>query len=312
LLFNAKKYKNVPYTSREQGASPFVKLGCISRLEEKMPFETVNGRRLYYEIHGTGDPIILLHHGFGCTRIWKEILPSLVEAGHSVLMFDRRGYGRSERDADFPAFFVSDDFRKENVKEMADLTKRLRFDSFHLVGQCEGGVVALDYAARYPKQVKTVAISSTLCYSEKTIPECNKIDFPKHFHELEPALQEKLTAWHGDHAESFFNQFRDRGGSYGTGIFDIRPLLPAVKCPTLVLYPDRSGLFDVEQGVEFYRHLPAGELSVLPMCGHNTYEHQPEEYVHVILRFFQRHMKEKDKEKTFAGSKSCIHVTLNP
>lgn len=289
------------------------KPGCTSWLEEKVPFETVNGRRLYYEIHGLGEPIVLLHHGFGCTKIWKEIFPSLVKAGHTVLMFDRRGYGRSEGGADFPAFFVSEDFRNDNVEEMANLLKRLRFDSFHLVGQCEGGIVALDYAARYQEQVKTVTISSTLCYSAETIPESNKVCFPKPFHELESALQEKLMAWHGDdYAESFFNQFRDRGGSYGTGIFDIRPLLPSIKCPTLVLYPDRSGLFDVEQGVEFYRHLPAGELSVLPMCGHNTYEHQPEEYVHVILGFFKRRMKENNKEQMFAGSKSCVHVTLNP
>lgn len=263
-----------------------------------MPFETINGRKLYYEIHGKGEPIVLLHHGFGCTEIWNQIFPPLVKAGHQILIFDRRGYGRSERGGDFRNFFVSEHFRNENVAEMALLLKTLGFDSFHLVGQCEGGVVALDFAARYPEQVKTVAISSTLCYSVETIPECNKDCFPKPFHELEPALQEKLKAWHGDdYAEAFFNQFRDRGGSYGTGIFDIRPLLPSIKCPSLVLYPDRSGLFDVEQGVEFYRHLPAGELSVLPMCGHNTYEHQPEEYVHVILGFLGRHMKKMIKNK---------------
>ncbi|MGM0427372.1 MAG: alpha/beta fold hydrolase [Thermodesulfobacteriota bacterium] len=65
--------------------------------------------------------------------------------------------------------------------------------------------------------------------------------------------------------------------------------MPSVTCPTLVLYPDRSGLFEVEQGMAFYRHLPYGELAVLPMCGHNTYEQQPGEYVHVILGFLRRH-----------------------
>jgi pimeloyl-ACP methyl ester carboxylesterase len=282
-------------------------------MEKTMPFETINGRKLYYEIHGEGEPVVLLHHGFGCTEIWNQIVPPLVKEGHQIVMFDRRGYGRSEGGSGFRDFFVREHFRKDNVAEMALLLKTLGFDSFHLVGQCEGGVVALDFAAQYPERVKTVAISSTLCYSVEAIPEFNKVCFPKPFHELEPALQEKLMAWHGDdYAESFFNQFRDRGGSYGTGIFDIRPLLPSIKCPTLVLYPDRSGLFDVEQGVEFYRHLPAGELSVLPMCGHNTYEHQPEEYVHVILGFFERHMKENDDKQTFAGSESCVHVTLNP
>ncbi|MFP4085716.1 MAG: alpha/beta fold hydrolase [Desulfobacteraceae bacterium] len=259
-----------------------------------MPFETINGHRLYYEIHGKGEPLVLLHHGFGCTRIWEEIFPPLVDAGYQVLMFDRRGYGRSQGGDDFPAFFVSDRFRKENMEEMALLLDRLDFKRFHVVGQCEGGVVALDFAAAYPERVKTAVLSSTLCYSGKTIPERNQKDFPKSFRELEPALQKKLKSWHGEgYAESFFNQFRDKGGSYGTGIFDIRPLLPSVSCPTLVLYPDRSGLFEVEQGVTFYRHLPHGELAVLPMCGHNTYEQQPEEYVHVILGFLRRHRTDR-------------------
>lgn len=280
-------------------------------MEGTVPFETINGRRLYYEIHGEGKPIVLLHHGFGCTKIWKEIFPSLVKAGYRVLMFDRRGYGRSEGGVDFPAFFVSEQFRKDNVNDMSRLLGRLRFDAYHLVGQCEGGVIALDFAARYPEKVKTVAISSTLCYSEEAIPERNKVEFPKPFHELAPALQQKLMDWHGnENAESFFNQFRHRGGAYGTGIFDIRPLLPSIKCPALVLYPDRSKLFEVEQGVAFYRHLPEGELAVLPMCGHNTYEHQPGEYVHVILGFLKRHLTktpQKDENEKFNGG--CLAIS---
>jgi pimeloyl-ACP methyl ester carboxylesterase len=62
-----------------------------------------------------------------------------------------------------------------------------------------------------------------------------------------------------------------------------------VSCPALVLYPDRSFLFDVEQGVTLYRHLPKGELAILPNCGHNTYEEQPEEYIRIILSFLKRH-----------------------
>ncbi|OQY41343.1 MAG: hypothetical protein B6240_15355 [Desulfobacteraceae bacterium 4572_87] len=222
LLFKLKKYKKEPLNVK--GKEPMRNSRRISWVEENVPFKTINERKLYYEIHGKGEPIVLLHHGFGCTKIWKEIFPSLVKAGHRVLMFDRRGYGRSEGGADFPAFFVDECFRSDNVEEMAVLLKRLGFESFHLVGQCEGGVVALDYAAQYPEQVKTVTLSSTLCYSVETIPERNRVDFPMPFHELEPTLQKKLKAWHGDdYAEAFFNRFRDRGGSYGTGIFDIRP-----------------------------------------------------------------------------------------
>jgi len=38
-----------------------------------MPFETVNNLQVYYEVHGEGDVIILMHHGFGCTRIWNTL-----------------------------------------------------------------------------------------------------------------------------------------------------------------------------------------------------------------------------------------------
>ena len=70
-------------------------------------------------------------------------------------------------------------------------------------------------------------------------------------------------------------------------MFDLRPTLELVNCPTLVLYPDRSFLFEVEQGVAFYRHLPKGELAVLPNCGHNTYDEQPEQYgSHIVVNFW--------------------------
>ena len=76
---------------------------------------------------------------------------------------------------------------------------------------------------------------------------------------------------------------------YGSESFDLRDKLKMVQCPTLVLYPAGSSLFDVEQAVMMYRLLPAGELAVLPHCCHNTYEHQPEEYQRIILSFFSRH-----------------------
>lgn len=108
--------------------------------------------------------------------------------------------------------------------------------------------------------------------------------------ELDIDLKERLIQWHGkDHAETFYNQFRRYDGAYGKDIFDLRGLLPLVACPTLVLYPDRSFLFDVEQRVSFYRHLPNGELAVLLKCSHNTYEHQPEEYIRHVLNFLNRH-----------------------
>lgn len=258
-----------------------------------MPFTETNGLKTYYEIHGKrkkGDTVVLLHHGFGCTKMWKDIYPALVENGYRVIMYDRRGYGRSERGTDFKKFYESDRFRPESVKELAILRESLDLDSFHIIGQCEGGVIGADYSAKYPDQVLSFVTSSTQCYSNIPVSELNSEKFPKPFRDLAPDLRKKLISWHGkEHAESSYNMFRTYGGAYGKGFFDLRGVLQSVKCSTLVLYPDRSFIFDVEQAVEFYRCLPMGELAVLPNCGHNTYEDQPGEYIRFVLSFFKRH-----------------------
>ena len=249
---------------------------------------TVGDRKIYYEIHGQGETIILLHHGFGCTLIWKEIYPALVEAGYRVVLYDRRGYGRSEGGRNFLEFYVSDRFRSESVQELEALKRELGIGPCHLIGQCEGGVVAADYAAQHPEQIRSLVTSSTQCFSTVPMTELNALKFMKAFADLHPEQREKFTGWHGSRAETLFDQFRLFGGAYGKDFFDLRNTLRAVTCPALVLFPDRSFIFEVEQGVAFYRHLLFGELMVLPDCGHNTYEERPEEYVRAVLDFFKR------------------------
>lgn len=250
----------------------------------------INGRKIYYELHGEGETVILLHHGFGSSMMWKEIWPGIVENGYQVLMYDRRGYGRSEGGDDFLDFHVSDRFTAESVDELGQLTVWLGLEAFHLVGQCEGGVVALQFAARYPRRVMSVTAASTLCYSDIAMTEFNRIKFPKSFSETPAEIQAKMVEWHGPKlAEIYFEQFRTKGGAYGSGVFDLRPALAMVNRPALVIYPDRSALFDIEQGVEMYRCLPEGELVVLPYCGHNSYDYQPEEYLHFLMKFLKRH-----------------------
>ena len=253
-----------------------------------MPFVEINGINLYYEIHGYGTPLLMLHHGFGCSKMWEKIVPKLVENGYKVICYDRRGFGKSNGGADFLDFYVSDQFLPESIGELESFRHWLGVDSFYLVGQCEGGVIAANYAIKYPDRVKNIVISSTLCYSVSRMKEFNNSKFTKSFDQLDEDLRKKLTNWHGDNAKPFFEQFRSYGGAYGKDFFDLRPTLSQIGCATLVLYPDRSYLFEVEQGVAFYRSLPHGELAVLPDCGHNTYDEQPEEYVSHVVNFFSR------------------------
>jgi pimeloyl-ACP methyl ester carboxylesterase len=261
-----------------------------------MPFERIHNHAVYYEIRGEGEEtIILMHHGFGSTKIWSTISPRLVAEGFRVVMFDRRGFGRSEAGGDFQEFYEDEDrYRPESVAELKGMKEALSLGRCHLVGQCEGGVVGVDYAAKYPEEVITLTAASTQCHSETTMIEVNARVLVNAFARLEPRLQLKMIEWHGEEAEARYDQFAKYGGAYGINRFDLRPALALVSCPTLVLYPDRSAIFEVEQAVEFYRALPKGELAVFPRCGHNTYDQRPEEYAKTVIDFIRRNRTRKE------------------
>jgi pimeloyl-ACP methyl ester carboxylesterase len=254
-----------------------------------MPFLAVDGRQVYYEIHGQGDPLVLLHHGFGSTQMWDELVPPLASAGWRVLLYDRRGYGRTEPGPDYRAFYESPDFRDYMVWEMGQVWDALGLESAHLAGQCEGGVTSVDFAAAHPGRVRSLVLGSVQTWSLKDMPRFNAEKFPKAWEELDPKLAAKFRKWHGEHwARELYEMARTQGGAYGTGYFDLRPRLARVEQPALVIYPDRSALFEVEQGVAMYRALARGQLAVMAKCGHNTYEQRPAEYLRLMTEFHQR------------------------
>jgi pimeloyl-ACP methyl ester carboxylesterase len=267
-----------------------------------MPFVKVNNLKTYYEVYGEGETIILMHHGFGCGKIWKAIYPRLVVQGYRLVVYDRRGFGQSEPGGDFQDFYESDSYRPDSVEELRIIKESLDIKECHLVGQCEGGVVGIDYAIKYPLEVKTLTVASTQCYSEVPMIELNAMKFVDAFAHLEPQIQAKMVDWHGENAEVRYDQFARYGGAYGMAHFDLRPILPRVVCPTLVLYPDRSSIFDVEQAIAFYRHLSKGEVAVFPKCGHNTYEQRPEDYIRTVLDFIMRSTKDGSSKASSAAT----------
>ena len=255
-----------------------------------MPILKIDGLDTYYEIHGEGETIVLLHNGFSCGMMWAEIVPILSAEGFRVLLYDRRGFGRSDGGEDFAGDYVSADFRERSVADMAELMARLEIDRFHIVGQCEGGVVGVDYAVDFPEQVITLATASTLCHSVIPMEAFNREKLPATFDDLAPDLQKKYILWHGEkRGPVFYNICARGGGCYGqAGFFDLRPAISKLTVPTLVMYPDRGYFFDVEQGIAFYRHLKRGELLVLPKCGHNIFEHYPDMYARQVVGFIRR------------------------
>ena len=115
-------------------------------------YADVNGINLYYEVHGAGSPLILLHGGLMSGETFGPVLPLLAER-HKVVVVDLQGHGRTA-DIDRPL----------DVRLMADdiaaLIDHLGLDKPDLVGYSLGGGVALHTAAKYPTKVRRLVVVS--------------------------------------------------------------------------------------------------------------------------------------------------------
>ena len=116
-------------------------------------YADVNGIRLYYEIHGAGRPLVLLHGGLGAIEMFGPNLPALAK-GHQVIAVDLQGHGRTA-DIDRPL----------SVELMADdiaaLIKHLGVGRADIMGYSLGGGVALQTAIRHPDVVNKLVVVST-------------------------------------------------------------------------------------------------------------------------------------------------------
>src|SRR5215510_2360253 len=126
-------------------------------------YAEVNGLNLYFETHGAGRPLILLHGGLGSGEMFGPVLPALT-AQHQVIAPDLQGHGRTA-DIDRPL----------DVRLMADdiaaLIDHLGLDQPDLVGYSLGGWVALHTAARYPAKVGRLVAASANVRPDAIYPE---------------------------------------------------------------------------------------------------------------------------------------------
>jgi len=117
-----------------------------------MSYAKVNGIDLYYETHGTGRPLVLLHGGLGSGEMFAPILPQLAER-HQVITPDLQGHGRTaDIDRPIDARLMADD--------IAALIDHLDLDQPDVVGYSLGGGVAFQVAFRHPQKIRRLVAAS--------------------------------------------------------------------------------------------------------------------------------------------------------
>ncbi len=129
----------------------------------KGSYASVNGLKMYYEIHGTGQPLVLLHGGVGAIEMFGPILPALSEK-RKVIAVDLQAHGRTA-DINRPLRYelMADD--------IAALIEYLGIQSADVVGYSLGGGVALRTAIQHPELVRKLVVVSTTFRRDGWYPE---------------------------------------------------------------------------------------------------------------------------------------------
>src|SRR5690349_19617214 len=126
-------------------------------------YADVNGINLYYETHGAGRPMILLHGGLGSGEMFGPVLPQLAER-HQVVTVDLQGHGRTA-DIDRPI-----DIRLM-AGDIAALIEHLGLDRPDVVGYSLGGGVAFHLAIKHPASVGRLVSASANIRRSAIYPE---------------------------------------------------------------------------------------------------------------------------------------------
>jgi pimeloyl-ACP methyl ester carboxylesterase len=214
-------------------------------------YAQVDNINLYFETHGAGRPIILLHGGLGSGEMFGPTLAALAER-HQVIAVDLQGHGRTA-DIDRPL----------DVRLMADdiaaLIDHLGLDTPDLVGYSLGGWVALHTAARYPAKVgRLVAASANLrpdaIYPEMRVQQGQVSAAAAEFLTDTPMYQ--LYQRVAPHPEDF-GQLLDKLGQAMATDFDFTQEVRGLQVPTLIVAAD-ADMAPPSHYVEVFKLLDGG------------------------------------------------------
>lgn len=154
---------------------------------------------LFYEDHGQGKPVVLIHgYPLSCTS-WEKQVPALLQAGRRVITYDRRGFGRSSQPTtgyDYDTF----------AQDLHKLVKSLDLRDFALVGFSMGGGEVARYLGTYGSErvSKAVFISSVPPFLLKTADNPEGVDASV-FAAIEKAILTDRYAFFTEFFQNFFN-----------------------------------------------------------------------------------------------------------
>jgi pimeloyl-ACP methyl ester carboxylesterase len=267
-----------------------------------MPIAKVGDINLYYEIHGDGEPLLLIMgYGSNCGH-WFVIRDRLAKE-HQLIMFDNRGTGRSDKpDIPYTSEMMTGD--------ITGLLDAIGIGATNVFGVSMGGMIAQEFVLNYPQRVKKLVLGCTSCGGPNaagSTPEATAFLFDPERARLsneEKAYSTIPWLWNKDfidkHPEAVKryvvtttehptppHAYICQGNFIMT--FNSYDRLQEIKAPTLVICGDQDRLIPYENSRILASRIPGSELVILENAGHGFISDSADESSKVILQFLKRH-----------------------
>ncbi|HTE29584.1 MAG TPA: alpha/beta hydrolase [Chryseolinea sp.] len=223
----------------------------------------VGDAKLYYEVYGTGAPLLLLHGDtFGYIDEFAEYIP-LLARHFRVIAVGMRGHGKSEIGTKPYSYKI---FAEDAMSIVKNETK----DSITIVGFSAGAITAYYLTAYYPEKVKKAVVLGGLLDSSGYRPTA--LEELEHLtgddcEKMLPDLVKSRKALMPDPNKynELINKLRE---SWLQPVYVDKEKAAAIKCPVLIIGGDRDDYIKTEEFVRIFKIIPNSQLSIIPNCGH--------------------------------------------
>jgi pimeloyl-ACP methyl ester carboxylesterase len=224
-------------------------------------YAAVNGLQLYYEIHGKGTPLVLIHGGGSTIQTtFGRILPSLAKT-HQVIAVEMQAHGHTA-DIDRPLSFEQD------ADDVAELLKQLNIDSADIFGFSNGASTTLQLAIRHPDRVRRIIVASTFYNKAGAQPWFFDMMAQATFEGMPQPFKDAYLAINPD--TNALHRMYERVVAQMQSFSDITELqMKSIKAPAFIIIGN-ADIVRPEHAVEMHRLLPQSRLAILP-GGHGDY-----------------------------------------
>ncbi len=230
---------------------------------------STRGFKMYYEIYGTGKPLLIIHGNGGSIKDFSKQIPYFSKE-YKVILADSRAHGKSTDTGD-----------SLNYEMMADdlngLLNNLHLDSCYVIGWSDGGINGLLLAIRHPEKVKKLAVTGANLWPDSTAVE------PSLFRWLAGAVDSLSKV---KQTTEIKNQYKLMAMMTKEPNITLEQL-HTIKCPTLVIGGDHDALLP-KHTLLIADAIPQSYLWIIPNSGHSTPINYSKQFNETINDFFKK------------------------